>query len=73
MKCRICGARQQSTTTDLPFKTGDHSIVILKSLPVFQCDRCSEYSMDDPTFQRVEEILAGVGSGIELEIIPFAA
>jgi hypothetical protein len=29
--------------------------------------------MDDPTFQRVEEILAGVNSGIELEIIPFAA
>jgi YgiT-type zinc finger domain-containing protein len=73
MKCRICGASQQPTTTDLPFKTGDHSIVILKSLPVFQCDRCSEYAMDDPTFQRVEEILAGVSSGIELEIIPFAA
>ena len=57
----------------IPFKTGDHSIVILKSLPVFQCEQCSEYSMDDPTFQRVEEILARVDSGAELEIIPFAA
>jgi len=73
MKCRVCGSKQQPATTDLPFKTGDHSIVILKSLPVFQCDRCSEFSMDDPTFQRVEKILAGVRSGIELEIIPFAA
>jgi YgiT-type zinc finger domain-containing protein len=73
MKCRVCGATQQPTTTDLPFKTGDHSIVILKSLPVFQCDQCSEYSMDDPTFQRVDEILARVDSGAELEIIPFAA
>jgi YgiT-type zinc finger domain-containing protein len=73
MKCRVCGATQQLTTTDLPFKTGDRSIVILKSLPVFQCEQCSEYSMDDPTFQRVEEILARVDSGAELEIIPFAA
>ena len=73
MKCRICGAAQQPTTTDLPFKTGDRSIVILKSLPVFQCERCSEYSIEDPTFQRVEEILARVDSGAELEIIPFAA
>jgi YgiT-type zinc finger domain-containing protein len=73
MKCRICGATQQRTTTDLPFKTGDRSIVILKALPVFQCEPCSEYSMDDPTFERVEEILAGVDSGAELEIIPFAA
>jgi YgiT-type zinc finger domain-containing protein len=73
MKCRICGATQQPATTDLPFKTGDHSIVILKSLPVFQCEQCSEYSMDDPTFQRVEEILSRVDSGAELEIIPFAA
>jgi len=73
MKCRICGATQQPTTTDLPFKTGERSIVILKSLPVFQCDQCSEYSMDDPTFHRVEEILARVDSGAELEIIPFAA
>jgi YgiT-type zinc finger domain-containing protein len=73
MKCRVCGAMQQPITTDLPFKTGDRSIVILKSLPVFQCEQCSEYSMDDPTFQSVDEILAGVASGVELEIIPFAA
>ena len=73
MKCRVCGATHKATTTDLPFKTGDRSIVILKSLPVFQCEQCGEYSMDDPTFQRVEEILAGVDSGAELEIIPFAA
>jgi len=73
MRCRVCGATQLPTTTDLPFKTGDHSIVILKSLPVFQCEQCSEYSIDDPVFQRVEEILARVDSGAELEIIPFAA
>jgi len=47
--------------------------VILKSLPVLQCPQCHEYSMDDPTFVTVEEILARVDSGVELEIIPFAA
>ena len=73
MKCRVCGAMQKRTTTDLPFKTGDRSIVILKSLPVFECGQCGEYSMDDPTFQKVEEILSRVNSGAELEIIPFAA
>lgn len=73
MKCRVCGATQRPAKTDLPFKTGDRSIVILKSLPVLQCERCREYSIDDSTFQRVEEILSRVDSGAELEIIPFAA
>lgn len=73
MKCRTCGGKQRPASTDLPFKTGERSIVILKSLPIFQCERCSEYSIDDPTFRRVEEILARVDFGAELEIIPFAA
>ena len=82
MKCRICGATQQPTTTDLPFKTGDRSIVISNRCPVFQCEQCSEYSMDDPTFQRVEEILArrfgswssrSKGRLVEEREIPFAA
>lgn len=57
MRCRVCGATQQPTTTDLPFKTGDRSIVILKSLPVFQCEQCSEYSMDDPSFSGLKKFL----------------
>ncbi|HXA18059.1 MAG TPA: type II toxin-antitoxin system MqsA family antitoxin [Thermoanaerobaculia bacterium] len=73
MKCRVCGGTQQPTNTDLPFKTGERSIVIIKSLPVIQCPQCYEYSIDDPTLRRVEETLARVDSGAELEIIPFAA
>jgi YgiT-type zinc finger domain-containing protein len=73
MKCRVCGGTQQPTNTDLPFKTGERSIVILKSLPVLQCEWCSEYSMEDLTFWRVEEILASVDPGAELAIILFAA
>jgi YgiT-type zinc finger domain-containing protein len=73
MKCRVCGGTQTPTMTDLPFKTGERSIVILKSLPVLQCERCSEYSIADPTFKKVEEILARVDSATDLAIIPFAA
>jgi hypothetical protein len=47
--------------------------VILKGLPTLQCERCAEYSLADATFARVEQLLARVDSGTELEIIPFAA
>jgi YgiT-type zinc finger domain-containing protein len=59
--------------TDLPFKVSERTIVIVKDLPVLQCERCSEYLMDDPTFARVEEMLAHADKGAELEIIAFAA
>jgi hypothetical protein len=35
-----------------------------------QCDRCSEYSIGDATFKRVEDILAEVDSNAELEDHP---
>lgn len=73
MKCRVCGGVQQRVETDLPFKTGDRTIVVMKGIPVYQCGRCAEYSLDDPTFARVEELLSHVGSSTELEIISFAA
>ena len=73
MKCRVCGSRLQPTTTDLPFKVTERTIVVLKQLPVLQCERCSEYSMEDVVFARVEALLANVNTSAELEIIPFAA
>jgi len=47
MKCRVCGSRLQPTTTSLPFKVTERTIVVLKQLPVAQCERCSEYSIED--------------------------
>jgi YgiT-type zinc finger domain-containing protein len=73
MKCRICGGEQRRTETDLPFKTGEHSIVIIKQLPVFQCERCTEFSLDDPTMMRVDELLSRVAATTELEVVSFAA
>jgi len=73
MKCRVCGGVQQRIETDLPFKTGDHTIVVMKGIPVYQCVRCAEYSLDDSTVARLDELLARVGASTELEIIAFAA
>lgn len=60
-------------TTDLPFKVSDRTIVILKHLPVSQCEGCSEYLIADAVFEKVEERLSEVNTSVELEIIPFAA
>lgn len=73
MKCRLCGAAQSKGLTDLPFKIGAHSIVIVKGLPVFQCDRCTEFSLDDATMARVDELLSRVAATTELEVISFAS
>jgi YgiT-type zinc finger domain-containing protein len=73
MRCRACGGHLQETKTDLPFKVSKRTIVILKQLPVMQCDRCSEYAIEDSVFSRVEELLRKTDTSAELEIIPFAA
>jgi hypothetical protein len=51
----------------------EQTIVILKSLPVSQCGSCREYLIADSVFERVERLLAGVDTSVELEIIQFAA
>jgi len=73
MKCQECGSNLKPLTTDLPFKISEATIVILKDLPVLQCENCSEYLIDDPVMGRVEEILERVSSAAELEIIRYAA
>lgn len=59
--------------TDLPFKIGDSSIVVVKALPVLQCRQCGEIEMEDQTMRGVDEVLAGVDTSSELEVIRFAA
>ena len=72
MKCRVCGSKLQATT-DLPFKVTERTIVILKQMPVSQCERFSEYLIEDSIFARVGELLSKADTSAELEIIPFAA
>jgi YgiT-type zinc finger domain-containing protein len=73
MKCRVCSGLLEPRVTDLPFKIGDSSIVVLKALPVLQCRQCGEIEMEDHTMRRVDQVLAGVDQSSELEVIPFAA
>ena len=73
MKCTVCGAKLNRVVSDLPFKTTEHTIVILKGLPVLQCANCTEYLLEDGVLSRVDEILAAVGGAAELEVIRFAA
>ncbi len=73
MKCHLCGSKLKPLITNLPFKIGDMTIVILKGIPVLQCDNCSEYLIDDPVMSRVEKILERVSTDAELEIIRYAA
>lgn len=73
MKCHVCGSKMKSITTDLPFKVNDTTIVIMKELPVIQCDGCSEYLLDDPVLERVDGIIEKMDVAAELEIIRYAA
>jgi YgiT-type zinc finger domain-containing protein len=73
MRCNVCGAQKQPLTTDLPFKVGEQTIVVLKGLPVLQCRNCSEYLLDNTMLGRVEEIFHSVKGAAELEVIRYAA
>ena len=73
MKCVVCGGHMRSATTDLPFKIAEERIVILKQLPVLQCEMCREYLIEDTVMARIDELLARRDSNAELEVIRYAA
>lgn len=73
MKCSVCGAEMLAGTSDLPFKTTEQTIVILKGLPVLQCENCAQYLIEDAVLGRVDEILATIDGAAELEVIRYAA
>ena len=73
MRCRVCGGSLEPHVTDMPFKIGDSSIVIPKSLPVLQCNQCGDGEIEHPPMLRVNDILDGVDHSSKLEVIRFAA
>jgi YgiT-type zinc finger domain-containing protein len=72
MRCAVCGAELKASTTDLPFKVDDTTIVIVKGLPVVQYGRCPECLIENEVLGRVDEIVAKVEGGTELEIVRYA-
>ncbi|MBM3797365.1 MAG: YgiT-type zinc finger protein [Acidobacteria bacterium] len=73
MKCRVCGGTMEPRVTDLPFKIAEQSIVIVKALPVLQCNQCGDTEMEDSVMAHVDELLARMDSSAELEAVRFAA
>jgi YgiT-type zinc finger domain-containing protein len=73
MKCTMCGSEMEHVTGDLPFKVRPKSIVIVKGLPLWQCENCDEYLLDDDIMEQVDAMLANLRDGAEVEILSFAA
>ncbi len=73
MKCHVCGSKMNSIVTNIPFKVNQSTIVIVKDLPVHQCDGCMEYLFEDPVLRHVDEIIDKVDTAAELEVIRYAA
>ncbi len=73
MKCRVCGGRQEERVTDIPFKVSDTSIVIVKALPLFQCLECGDIEIEDGMVARVDRVLAGIDTSVELKVVRFSA
>jgi len=73
MSCRICAGAMEERVTDLPFKIGDTSIVVVRSLPVLQCRQCGESELENVAMARVDRLLASVDRSAELEVVRYAA
>ena len=72
-KDHMCGSNMEYQETDRPFELSDRTIVILKDLPVLQCDTCGEYAIEDPVMEKVDPLFGKVNQTVELEIVQFAA
>lgn len=73
MRCTVCGAHMSPVVTDLPFKLSEERIVILKQLPVLQCETCREYLIEDAVMARIDLMLERTDSTAELEVLRYAA
>lgn len=73
MICYNCGGKLEKIITDLPFKIDHHSIIIIKKLPVLQCQNCHEYLIEDPIMEKVDLLLKKMDRNVELEVLSYAA
>jgi len=73
MNCHVCGGKLKQSVTSLPFRLSSRAILVIKELPVLECVNCTEFSLDDEVMVRVEELIAKVDKGAELEVVNFAA
>jgi YgiT-type zinc finger domain-containing protein len=72
MTCNKCGGKLERIITDLPFKIENDSIVIIKQLPVLQCQNCNEYLIEDSVMEKIDDILEHIDRTAEVEILSYA-
>jgi YgiT-type zinc finger domain-containing protein len=72
MICHKCGGQLEKIRADLPFKVGHNSIIIIKNLPILQCQNCNEYIIEDSVMEKVDFILDNSDETAELEILSYA-
>jgi len=73
MNCCNCGGKLKNIITDLPFKVDKGAIVIIKKLPILQCQNCNEYLIDDSVMKKIDSIINKTDKTVELEILKYAA
>jgi len=71
MNCHNCGAKLEKLITNLPFKVNHDCIVIIKGLPVLQCQNCNEYVIEDAVMEKVDSILDKIDTTAELEVLSY--
>ena len=71
MFCYKCGGKLERIVTDLPFKISRDTIVIIKKIPVLQCQNCHEYLIEDAVMEKIDYLLGRVDKTAELEIFSY--
>ena len=49
----------------------NNSIVIIKKLPILQCENCIEYLIEDSIMKKVDNILNKTNEKAEIEVISY--
>ena len=70
--CYNCVCIFEKKITSMPFKLNNICIVIIKGLPVLQCDNCNKFVIEDEIMEKVDSILERIDSSAELEILNYA-
>jgi YgiT-type zinc finger domain-containing protein len=71
MICHVCGANYRPIRSHLPFKLHEKAIVVVKDLPVLQCENCPEYLIEDEVMEKVDDLLEHACENAELEVISY--
>ncbi len=73
VRCHVWGGEMRKAVTDLPFRLGDHRILVVENLPVDQCSSCSEGLIEDKIMTAVDAMVDGIDQAAELEVRQYAA